>query len=429
MKKFLLGLVVLISVAALVAPVYAVESKFAGSFRVRYDSNDNVTNGDDDIDDNRNFADQRLRLYYYAVASENLRFVYKMEVGDMTWGQTGSVGKGLGGARGLDGVNVETKNAYLDFTLNPVRIQLGGQGVALHRGWWLDDDFAMARFDMNFDAVSLLLYYAQHTNDDVTSVNDDIWNTAVSVGYTAEMFNLRGSLGWQRNAQPAGIDKDNLYMLMAEAGFNFDWWSAFVLGAANFGQKEYDTSGVDDQDYKGWMLDGGVDFNFDPFTLGVEMFYVSGDDSDPGDNDDIDSFTYFSGRSHYWAEILGLGSLDREGSTVGDDGPGDDKNVSATESSGLYAIKVGGTWKALENTKLTLDLWYVGSAEDRYNQVNNNTDDKIGTEIDFYLDQKLMDNLKFRFIGAYLFAEDGYSVQTDAGDDAYQLGGRVQMDW
>jgi hypothetical protein len=427
MKKFLLCLVVLIAVASLVAPAFAVESKFAGSFRVRYDSNDNMANGNDDIDDNRNFADQRLRLYYYAVASENLRFVYKMEVGDMTWGQNvpGSVGKGQGGGQGLDGVNVETKNAYVDFTLNPVRIQLGGQGVTLHQGWWLDDDFAAARFDMSFDAVSVLLYYAQHTNTDVTSVNDDIWNTGLSVGYTAETFNLRGSLGWQRNQQPAGIDKDNLYILMADAGFNFDWWSAFILGGVNFGSKEYNTSGMNDQDYKGYLVDGGVDFNFDPFTLAVEAFYVSGDDD--ANDGDIESFTYFAGRSHYWAEILGLGTLDREGSTVGDDGPGADGNVSATESAGLYAIKVGGTWKALEDTKLTLNLWYVGSAEDR-TDINGDTDDKIGTEVDFYLDQKLMDNLKFQFIGAYLFAEDGFGL-TGADDDAYQVGGRIQMDW
>jgi hypothetical protein len=427
MKKFLLCLVVLISVAALVTPVYAVESKFAGTFRVRFDSNDNMADGNDDLDDNRNFVDQRLRLYYYAVASENLRFVYKMEVGDMTWGEnTASVGKGQGGGKGLDAVNVETKNAYVDFTLNPVRIQLGGQGVALHRGFWLDDDFCMARFDMNFDAVSLLAYYAWHTNTDVTSVNDDIWNTALSAAYTSEMFSLRGSLGWQRNAQPAGIDKDNLYIFMADADFNFDWWSLFFTGGINFGQKEFDTAGANDQDYKGFMVDGGVDFNFDPFTLGIEAFYVSGDDD--ANDGDIESFTYFSGRSHYWAEILGLGTLDREGSTVGDDGPGQDRNVSATESAGLYAIKVGGTWKALENTKLTLDLWYVGAAEDR-TDITGEEDDKIGTEIDFYLDQKLMDNLKFRFIGAYLFADDGYSLTQDDSDDAYQLGARVQMDW
>jgi hypothetical protein len=427
MKKFLFCLVALIAVVAMVMPAYAVESKFAGSFRVRFLNNDNVTNGDDDIDDNQTFMDQRLRLYYYAVASENLRFVYKLEVGDLTWGQPGSVGKSVGGSRGLDGVNIETKNVYVDFTMDPVRCQLGGQGVVLHRGFWLDDDFMAARFDAKFDPVALTLYYAWHTNSDVTDTSDDIWNTAVSLAYAAEMFNIRGSLGWQRAQNsptlPA-VDSDDLYTLMVDAGFKGDMWSAFFTGGVNFGSID-GTGGVDDQDYKGFLLDGGANFSFDPFSLGIEMMYVSGDD-DAGDGD-IESFTYFSGRSHYWAEILGLGTLDRVASTVGDDGPGADFAQSGTESSGLWATKVGGSWQALENTKLTLNVWYVMLAEDRV--TGGEEDDKIGTEVDFYLDQKLMDNLKFRFVGAYLFADDAFSPTQDDADDAYELGARVQMDW
>ena len=86
----------------------------------------------------KSFFDTRLRLYWDFRPSELMRVHYRMEVGDVRFGgcdgndvdcETGSdvsgnllpvIGPGAGGGVGADGVNVETKNIFMDMTL-PLR--------------------------------------------------------------------------------------------------------------------------------------------------------------------------------------------------------------------------------------------------------------------------------------------------------------------
>src|SRR5215468_4417665 len=72
------------------------------------------------------FMDTRLRLYFDFRPNPFVLINYKMEIGDITFGAANppisdsegrrlpNVGHGSGGAPGSDGVNVETKNAYID---------------------------------------------------------------------------------------------------------------------------------------------------------------------------------------------------------------------------------------------------------------------------------------------------------------------------
>ncbi|MBW1981078.1 MAG: hypothetical protein JRJ12_07635 [Deltaproteobacteria bacterium] len=463
MKRVLFCLVVVIAVAAMVAPSFAAEAKFGGVFRVRAISNDNISSGDDDVDDNNNFVDQRLRWYFFAVASENLRFVWRAEIGDITWGQPGS-GKGQGGAKGADAVNVETKNAYMDFTIPgyPIRTQLGIQGVALHKGWYLDDDFSAAKVALNFDPVDVIGYFAWHTNDDNTKTSDDIWNTGASVGYKAETWNARLSFGAQHsgreaaqgfvddlkngltglpglspgdiaeiNAIEADDDGVDLFILMGEFNMKWENLSAFLIAGKNFGSLDLD--GASDQDFKGWMVDVGANYLLDPFTLSAEFLYLSGDDDiTDGDLDDFDNWVPFSGASHYWSEILGLGTLDRNGTAGGDFAPFGNftTGVGNDHPSNALAFKLGASMMATESTKLTLNYWFNMHAEDVFDDANDldSTDDAIGHEFDFYLDQGIWEGLKLRLVGAYLFADDGFST-SKSDDDVYELGARVQYNW
>ena len=53
-----------------------------------------------------------------------------------------------GGGAGGDAVNLETKNVYLEFMVpdTPVKATIGLQGVTLHKGWFVSDDFAGCPF-------------------------------------------------------------------------------------------------------------------------------------------------------------------------------------------------------------------------------------------------------------------------------------------
>ena len=82
-----------------------------------------------DDSDTKSLFDTRLRLYWDFRPIELLRIHYRMEIGDVVFGggvEDGSdvsgnllpsIGPGSGGGVGADGVNVETKNIFLDLQL------------------------------------------------------------------------------------------------------------------------------------------------------------------------------------------------------------------------------------------------------------------------------------------------------------------------
>ena len=77
MKKCLLVLLILAAVLVAVLPAFAVDFKYGGYYFARWITSNNVTDGNSNLDDNQNYFDQRLRLYFDFIASENLRLVTK----------------------------------------------------------------------------------------------------------------------------------------------------------------------------------------------------------------------------------------------------------------------------------------------------------------------------------------------------------------
>jgi hypothetical protein len=414
MKRFLFCLVALIGVMVLIAPTYAAEMQINGIERLKAITYNNM-DGDDDSDDQNNFIHQRLRFYFTSVASENLKMVYKNEI-DFNWGDAGgsAATRGSGGAIGADGVNLETKNVYLEMMIpdTPVKATLGLQGIALHRGLWIDDDAAAARFDMNFDPVAVTLIYVNAVDTDYTSSSDDIWQLHASAGYKAENMDARLSLGYEKGANDttsADVPKsDDFYQIMGEFGMSFDMVSFFVIAGKNFG--EVDSNGADDRDYDGFMFNAGVDFALDLATISAQFLYFSGDDE--GDLDD--DYRSFSGQTYSWAEIPSDGYLWEANSSMGQIG-------GANTPSNMWAVNVGADLKPTDTTTIAIDLWYIGMVEDR--TVGGDDEDTVGTEIDLKLTQKVYDNLDCLIIGAYMFADDGYGNGGTSGDWAPQSQG------
>jgi len=429
MKRLLFCLVALIAVFALVMPASAAEMKVNGIWNTKAYAVDNY-DGDDDSDDSFQYVTQRMRMYFNFISSENLKLVYKNEI-DFEWGDDQFANaRNNGGGLGGDTVNLETKNIYLEFMVpdTPVKATIGLQGITLHKGWFISDDISAARFDMNFDPVSVTTYVAlaDGTEWGDTDSSDDDWQIVASGAYKAENMDARLSLGYERLPNDITTadqpESNDLFLAMGELNMSFDMFSFFVIAAKNFG--EADGSGGDsaaNRNYDGYMAHVGANFALDMATIRAEFIYASGDKE--GDFDD--DFQTMNGRTFSWAELIS-------------DGYTYDRNTNLTQIGGqnspsnMWAINLGADLKPTDTTTLKFDVYYVGMVEDR--TVAGSKEDEIGIEIDASLTQKIYDNLSLTLIGAYMLAEDGYGVYdgdpddptttqaTNSGDDAFQVG-------
>jgi len=414
------------------AHLYVREVKISGLWNAKAWAKDNY-DGNDDSDDSYQYVTQRMRMYFNIIASENLKLVYKNEI-DMEWGDAsfGNNGTGPntafrndGGGLGGDTVNLETKNVYLEFMVpdTPVKATIGLQGIALHRGWFIDDDAGGARFDLNFDPVTVTAYwigaYGLEAND--PSSSNDVWSMAASGAYKAENMDARLTFGYQKGANDLDTtdnpEKDDLYLVMGEFNMSFDMVSFFVIAGKNFG--EVKSNDAQDRNYDGYMFHAGADFALDMATLRAQFIYTSGDKE--GDLDD--DFQGLEGETFSWAEIIADGwSYDRNANLNqigGDNSP-----------SNMWAVGVGATLKPTDTTSILLDIYYIGMVEDR--TIAGEKEDTIGTEIDVRLIQKIYDNLSLSVAGSYMLADDGFGVYngtptatnqaSDSGDDCFQVG-------
>jgi hypothetical protein len=310
--------------------------------------------------------------------------------------------------------------------------------VALHRGWFIDDDVSAARFDMNFDPVTVTAYWAGLSGleaQDADASNDN-WQIVASGAYKAENMDARLTFGYERkeNEGAGGIfdtaqtDDNDLFLVMGEFNMSFDMVSFFVIGGVNFG--EADGSGgasAGNRDYSGYMGHVGVDVALDLATLRAQFIYASGDDE--GDFDD--DFQVMSGATMSWAEIVSDGySYDRNASLS--------QIGAANKPSNMWAVNVGADLKPTDTTTLKFDVYYIGMVEDRSVGCTPGPgvscdEDEIGIEIDASLTQKIYDSLSLTVLGAYMLADDGYGVYngdpdagasqaSNSGDDAFQVG-------
>jgi hypothetical protein len=312
----------------------------------------------------------------------------------------------------------------------PVKATLGLQGITLHKGWFISDDIGAARFDMNFDPVSITAYWAGagglEANDDDSS--DDNWQIVASGAYKAENMDARLTFGYERkpnDSANAAVDSDDLFLVMGEFNMSFDMFSFFVLAGTNFGEVDGDGTAAGDakeRDYEGYMLDVGVNFALDMATIRARAFMASGDKEGDLDED----FQVMSGATMSWAEIISDGySYDRNANLAQIGGQ--------NKPSNMWAVNVGADLKPTDTTTIKFDVYYVGMMEDR--TIAGDEEDEIGIEVDASLTQKIYDNLSITLIGAYMFAEDGYGVYngdpdpptsatqaSNSGDDAFHLG-------
>jgi hypothetical protein len=496
MKRALALLVggVLILGSALAAHAQAPTVSFGGQMRVYGFAFDNVTDFKNSeggaFRDSNSFYFQRWRLFTNVEsADKKAKVVWGLEVGDIVWGNGGGanpeyrgcegqtapipgatvvipppvgsppgtpgtpvtvsagtaaggnrVGNGSGGCPGADGINVETKHAYLWFDtgqwLPGSSITVGIQSIVMMTGplgGWFDDDGAAIKVNMKFDPVDIEVYTVKAGeglgagNVERANADDaDMYVARVGVNFTKDLrATLEGLL----------VDEKSL------AGFNIGdtFWIGATVGA-KLGDVQLDGHFIYGQRARGRLPVAGTGSPFDesgfgayvtarvpigPLSVFAVGWYTTGDDTvgpaGCGTNTGCDTATYnlaadsdklpmamsgagwFGGGGPYIAEWL-FGN-----SSIGAPGVG---QVHYADPTGTWGLGASASYALTPAFSVGGGVAYVMATD---------ADGPYGEsllEIDAGATYRFNPNLVFNLFGGFMIPDDG--------DEAWAVAFRTQ---
>ena len=406
------------------------------------------------IDDStQRFVDTRLRLSFDLRPDSPLSVHYGLEIGDITFGaknppildSTGhrleNVGSGSGGG---DGVNLETKNAYLGVEIPGVP-GLSFRGGIL--GWgdqfdWtiLATDFTGLQFTYERQALWTQFTFLQFLEGSLRRDEEDSrwfaldgrYDLAADTDVTASLYL------WDDNANDnpsSGADAYQIYAGLKVSTQVLEHARLEVSGVYNAGQEflgQWHQVSVEEADHEVWRtgLDGSanrgfmgsvhVDYPLGKHWLGLTLQYISGEAGSraslDGGSRDVSAFlglfnSQYSGfgRSRYTEggglELITLGSLND--STAGLN------NVSV---SPFFGGGYNGRMLAVLRAKFEVTPVFFAFAAlgaDQAAQPNEHGERFRGVEVASHLHWDLMPKLWLRMGGAMMFVQDWWENNSD----------------
>lgn len=433
MKRFC-SVLLASAVVATAVPVMAFENKFGGYWRTRMYSQKDFSVDKTETKD-LSQVDTRTRLFYTAEFSKNFKFVNKFEM-DAEWGSGASYGD-----IGADGVNIEVKNTYADFTpVDNLNFKVGTQGIVLCRGMLIDDDFSGAVITYDMNPVKLPFIWMKYNEGGVgkdAATLKDANDADMDAYIVSPEFALGSGITinplvayMTQEAKAATGEKTDLYYLALNADMKNDMLKAWFTGIYQGGTIE--PLAGKDTDVSAYALILGADAKLGAAGVHGQVFYTSGDENnDPTDpkNTDKENFYVPGGSTFYWAEIMGSGMFDNSngntaltgGYNVANEGSG--KNVK----EGVTAFNIGANFKPVDKLTLGADLWYAMLSEDR-SYVNSKgqvvKESDLGFEVDLKANYKIFENLDLDVVAAYLFAGDAFGDKTE---DPMEIGTQLSL--
>lgn len=364
MKRFITLMLAFALVISAVATSSATEMSVKGQMNFGFEWNDNVNfyDSDEDGQSEDDFeAYQRVRTQINFAASENLEGVLFFEIGTQSWGDVSD-----GADSGTDGVNIETRRAYIDFQVpsSELNVRMGLQGIALPSTALgnpvLDTDMAgivlthpigemaeisafWARLD-NVDGDDNQVNgvpqagFSQEDQRDVFAVTVALDFDTIKVtpyaAYAAIGGAVNGSNGVTVNNTFEDVDAYWLgFAFEADIIENLFFDLDFVYGSADSDEE------ADEAD--GWQVATKLGYKMDMFTPVLMGWYGTGNDDGANDESEL-------------MPVLGSGTL---GAThFGTDGAYYDSQATALSADGR------GTWGigvALEDISFMEDLTHV----------------------------------------------------------------------
>ena len=447
------------------------------------------------------FFDTRLRLSFDLRPESPLSVHYGLEIGDITfgaedppiWDSTGhrlvNVGGGSGGGEGADGVNLETKNAYLDLRVPGVP-GLSFRGGII--GWgdqfdWtiLATDFTGLQFTYERRGSWAQLTFLQFLEGRLRHDGDDSRWFALDgrYGLRGDTDVSAGLYLWDDNPNDNPVSGDDAYQVYA--GFKVttrvvERARLEISGVYNVGQEYLGQScqahvehrdldcrgmlaaapaergllrtGLDGSANQGFLGNMHVDYPVGKHWLGLTLQYISGEGGSRASLDaggrDIGAFvglfnSQYSGfgRSRYaeggGLELITLGSLND--STAGLN------NVSVSPFfGGGYNGRILAVLRG--RFELTPVLFaYAALGADQAAQPNENGHRLRGFEVTSHLHWDLLPKLWLRIGGAFMVTGDWWENNSDVPlqgfpyplglaydgsmDDIFQMVLRLQYDF
>jgi len=457
MKRLLIVLIALVAIFALVLPASAAELKFGGYFHQKVYSTDNQHNGDDDVDDNTNWFYTRMRLYFDAIGSENIKAVTKLELDDF-WGESRIGSLSADGGSNNDDAGLEIKNAYIDFMVpdTALNLKMGIIGAKLDKpGIVFNDDTSGIMASYKYAEFAFhALYSRLGDNNDIgptatitpTSSSDDVDIWAAAVNYKMEALAAAFNFAWISNSDQFGgaanPGKDfDLYVISLDGDYSSDMFSVYGDVVLNSGENK---QVAPSSDFKGYAFMAGGKFNAtDMITVGGDFYYASGDKetaqglAPDGDNDAFTTAGAPTGRNAYnMDEVIFPGWFDDDTSTINTGlGVANTNNISSTGFgtnagyclNNIWALGLHGDIKPLEKTMIQVGAAYMAFVEKVVDEPGS-TDDSLGYSFYARLQQGIVDGLTLKASAGYFVADDGFTP-TNNDDDAYRLAAGLFWSW
>jgi hypothetical protein len=436
MKKFSVLVIAALMAFMFAAPAMATDVSFGGTYRAQgaFDSNRALA---DDEETSCSYMDMRLRLQTMFKVTDALSLTTRFDALDRQWGSTDddaissvTTTDATTGAVSTTSTADSDNNIDFDRAYMTIKTGLGKFVVGRQAGGTFGLDFADSETERdrikyvlpldNFTLVGIIEKLVE--GDANTDVNDEDKDAYYLAGiYKGETATLGGLVVFINGKNSGGSANAILVIPYATAKFGrlgVNWELDYLLGEA---------SDVNDYNAFGTMLEGTYDFASVPANAELGIVYLSGDD---GTDTDVETFPYGTG-DDWGTSDNGGDDLNKlflmTGSYIGHENVGEttflDGNFSysgGNKSSGLMLIYTGGGYNLNDDMRLSGVLGYGMRAEDNYTVLEDingdgvddaltlNFDDSLGIELDIQLDWKLMDNLTYQAVAAYLAAGDGW---------------------
>ena len=349
MKMFLAVALVLM----MTLPAMALELDASGEYRVRWFSE----KGSKNVDRDRGYIDQRVRLFLDADNGDGVRGVLGLEMGDARWGDDASYAD-----QGADGIYGEVKHAYIDID-KEIEARAGVFKVKTPNGILLSDDQAGVKLKYKMVELYYLRNYdgSLYTERNGESIDDEVHSYGVMVPFSLGGIKLKPYLFHtevEKDADEIEIGfGDTLTTSDTFDGASYTWLGLNLKGKAlglkydvNFiygtGTEEDDIN--PDNDVSGYVIDATIVKKFEnKHTLEVYALYASGEDSDSDGSERMPTISsYYTTGAHTFWDAKALSRSTR------------------TTPTGYAQLGATYAFDVIEDVKLELDAAYIMNTND-----------------------------------------------------------------
>ena len=425
-----LGLVMAFSVSAL-----AVDVKFSGEYYAQgmYLDRTNLLDESDGNDPSTAFFFQRFRLGTDFIVSPCLKLVTRVDIMERVWepDNTGknSVGTVVAQNIDTDARNVDWDIAYINY-VSPIGLfQVGYmEDYAWGTVWGnrtTGPTTGQIKYFVPIGPVTMVFAYAKEDENDYSIqypgvLAEDIDQDSFRVG---PIFNFKsdavaGEAGVLFTYDPVRQYR-TLPLTPATAPFKQDVYTIQPYFKAKFGpvamqgelhyafgERDYETDLVDDQDINSLSAWLDADANFGMFSVGGSLAYVQGDDDPNEINNQLTG-----GRD--WNPCLIMYNNNMFYTWIGPMAGGNNENVDGELTNAIFA-QVRGSVTPMPKLTAGMSLSMAQADEDF------GGDSDKGFEVDLTGTYKITNNLSYMLGLGYYFTGDFYKGTTDADlDDDY----------